>query len=263
MKDILHFSHGNGFPAGSYSTLLSYLSDDFDIGVIDRLGHHEDYPVTDNWSYLVKQLIDFFESTYSQPVYAVGHSLGGILSMMVAAQRPDLVKGLIMLDAPLLTAFEAHGLAIVKRLGLMDKVTPSGRTIGRKEEWDSIEQASKYFRGKRLFSDFDDRCLNDYVKNGTQTQLDGRRRLHFNVDAEISIYRTIPSNLHRTERLNMPSAVIAAKYSDVFKRHHGHKMKRQLGMNVSWVEGTHMFPLEKPEITASLIKKYIASWQKL
>ena len=97
MKDILHFSHANGFPAGSYSTLLSYLSDDFEIGMIDRLGHHKDYPVTDNWSFLVKQLIDYFECTYTQPVYAVGHSLGGILSMMVATQRPDLVKGLIML----------------------------------------------------------------------------------------------------------------------------------------------------------------------
>ena len=110
MKDILHFSHANGFPAGCYSTLFSYLSDDFDIGVIDRIGHHSDYPVTNNWSELVKQLIHYFEQTYSQPVYAVGHSLGGVLSMMVAAQRPDLVKGLIMLDAPFLTAFEGKAI---------------------------------------------------------------------------------------------------------------------------------------------------------
>lgn len=263
MKDILHFSHANGFPAGSYSTLLSYLSDDFEIGMIDRLGHHKDYPVTDNWSFLVKQLIDYFECTYTQPVYAVGHSLGGILSMMVATQRPDLVKGLIMLDAPLLTAFEARSLTLVKRLGWMDKVTPSGRTLGRKEEWGSVEQASNYFRGKRLFSAFDERCLNDYVNNGTQEHIDGGRRLHFNVEAEISIYRTIPSNLHCTKRLSMPSAVIAAKYSDVFKRRHGFKMSRQLGMDVSWLEGTHMLPLEKPEATAKLIKKYISSWQAL
>jgi len=40
-------------------------------------------------------------------------------------------------------------------------------------------------------------------------------------------------------------------------------MKRQLGMSVSWVEGSHMFPLEKPEMTAKQIKSQIASWQKL
>jgi pimeloyl-ACP methyl ester carboxylesterase len=263
MKDILHFSHANGFPAGSYSTLFSYLSDDFDIGVIDRLGHHEDYPVTENWPFLLQQLIDYFERTYSQPVYAVGHSLGGVLSMMVAAQRPDLVKGLIMLDAPFLTAFEAYGLMLVKCLGLIDKVTPSGRTLGRKEEWESVEHALQYFRSKRLFSAFDERCLNDYVNNGTQSHGSGQRRLHFKAETEISIYRTMPNNLHHTQRLNMPAAVIAGKCSDVFKRHHGFKMKRQLGMDVNWVEGSHMFPLESPELTAQLIKKYISSWQAL
>jgi pimeloyl-ACP methyl ester carboxylesterase len=263
MKDILHFSHANGFPAGSYSTLLSYLSDDFDIGVIDRLGHNEEYPVTDNWSYLVRQLIDYFERTYAQPVFAVGHSLGGVLSMMVAAQRPDLVKGLIMLDAPFLTAFEAHGLTLVKRMGLMDKVTPSGRTLGRKEEWDSLDQVFQYFRSKRLFSAFDERCLNDYVQNGTQAHENGRRRLHFKAETEISIYRTIPNNLHHTKRLSMPAAAIAGNDSDVFKRYHGLKMQRQLGMGVSWVEGSHMFPLEKPEMTADAIRQYLLSWQEL
>jgi len=263
MKDILHFSHANGFPAGSYSTLLSYLSDDFEIGSIDRLGHHENYPVTNNWSYLAQELIDYFERTYSQPVYAVGHSLGGVLSMMVAAQRPDLVKGLIMLDSPFLTTFESRSLLWVKRLGLIDKVTPSGRTLGRKEQWNSIDHAAEYFRGKRLFSAFDERCLHDYIQNGTQAVQGGGRQLHFKADTEINIYRTIPDNLHRTRRLDMPAAVIAGKFSDVFKRQHGYKMKRQLGMNVSWVEGSHMFPLEKPEMTANLIKKYLSSWQVL
>lgn len=263
MKDILHFSHANGFPAGSYSTLLSYLSDEFEIGTIDRLGHHANYPVTNNWSFLVKELIDYFEHTYTQPVYAVGHSLGGVLSMMVAAQRPDLIKGLIMLDSPFLTTFEARSLIWVKRLGLIDRVTPSGRTLGRKEEWDSIEHASQYFRSKRLFRAFDERCLNDYVHSGTQPVRGGGRQLHFQADTEISIYRTIPDNLHHTKRLSMPSAVVAGKYSDVFKRQHGFKMKRQLGMSVSWVEGSHMFPLEAPEMTADLIKKYISTWQSI
>ena len=262
MKDILHFSHANGFPAGSYSTLFSHLSDDFDIGVIDRIGHHSDYPVTNNWSELVKQLIDYFEQAYSQPVYAVGHSLGGILSLMVAAQRPDLVKGLIMLDAPFLTAFEAHGIALVKRLGLMDKVTPAGRTLGRKEKWDSVEHAAEYFSQKRLFSAFDKRCLDDYVNFGTQPILGGGSGLHFKADTEISIYRTIPNNLHHTKRLAMPSAVIAGSSSNVFKRHHEVKLKRQLGMEVSWVDGSHMFPLEKPDVTVELIKNYIAGWKR-
>lgn len=261
MKEILHFSHANGFPAGCYKTLFSFLQDDFEIGSIDRLGHSQNYPVTDNWSQLARQLTDELENRYRQPVYLVGHSLGGVLSMMVASQRPDLVKGLIMLDAPFLTRFEAHGLSLVKRLGLIDKVTPAGRTLGRKEEWDSMEEALKYFQQKKLFRQFDRNCLQDYIHHGTVEKPCGGRVLHFDAETEISIYRTIPDNLYKTSEFKMPSAVIAGKYSDVFKKQHSYKMKRQLGMLVSWVEGGHMFPLEQPRLTAQLIKQYIANWQ--
>ncbi len=263
MKDILHFSHANGFPAGSYQTLFSYLSNDFDIGYIERLGHHRDYPVKNNWQDLAQELIDELLSLYTRPVYLVGHSLGGVLSMMVAAQRPELVKGLIMLDSPFLTTFEAHGLTLVKRLGLIDRVTPAGRTLGRQEEWGSLEETSQYFKGKKLFRGFDERCLKDYVEQGTIEAACGKRRLRFNAETEINIYRTIPDNLHNTRRLQMPAAVIAGKYSDVFKKQHGFKMKRQLGMDVQWVEGGHMFPLEKPQLTTSLIKQYIQRWSKI
>lgn len=261
MKDILHFSHANGFPAGSYKTLLSYLHDDFQIGSIDRIGHHEQYPVTNNWDYLVLQLINELETSYQQPVYAVGHSLGGVLSMMVAAQRPDLVKGLIMLDAPFLTHIEALGVNLIKRLGLIDKFTPAGRTLGRQETWPSIPAAEEYFRGKRLFQDFDGRCLADYVNHGTVEVEGGLRQLYFDAATEIQIYRTIPHDLNKTPQLSMPGAVIAGKESDVFKKHHGTKMQRQLGVSVDWVDGGHMFPLERPEQTAGLIKQYIKQWQ--
>ena len=261
MKEILHFSHGNGFPASCYTTLFSYLENDFEIGTIDRLGHHENYPVTDNWDHLIRQLIDELERAYSQPVFVVGHSLGGVLSMIVAAQRPDLVKGLIMLDAPYLTSFESIGLSWVKRLQLMDKFTPAGRTLGRKEVWSSVVEAEEYFRSKKLFQAFDPRCLKDYILNGTIDSGSGERALHFDAATEIEIYRTVPHNLSRLPKLAMPSAVIAGKDSDVFKKHHEKKMKRQLGMKVNWVEGGHMFPLEHPQETAELIKQYLLQWQ--
>jgi pimeloyl-ACP methyl ester carboxylesterase len=261
MKDILHFSHANGFPAGSYQTLFSYLSADFDISFIERLGHKCDYPVANNWQFLAQELIDDLLARYKKPVYLVGHSLGGVLSMMVSAQRPDLVKGLIMLDSPVLTSFEARGLTLVKYLGLIDRVTPAGRTLGRQEEWDSLEATAQYFQGKKLFRAFDARCLKDYVEQGTREAEGGKRILHFDPQTEIKIYRTIPDNLHKIKRLKMPSVVIAGKYSDVFKKHHGFKAKRQLGMEVEWVEGGHMFPLENPQLTTTLIKRYVKQWE--
>ena len=246
---------------GSYTTLLSYLDTDFEIGSIDRLGHHDDYPVTNNWDRLVHELITELETSYSKPVFAVGHSLGGVLSMMVAAQRPDLIKGLIMLDAPFLTKIEAVGVSWSKRLGLIDKITPAARTLGRKEQWDSLAEAQSYFRGKKLFQRFDERCLNDYINHGTVEIDDGKRELHFDADTEIKIYRTIPDNLHKTKKLDMPAVAFAGNSSDVFKKHHEVRMKRQLGMNVEWLKGGHMFPFERPQQTAELINHYLSQWK--
>ena len=46
-KPLIHFSHGNSYPAGSYRQFFSYLSDDFDIRSVDMYGHDPRYPVTD------------------------------------------------------------------------------------------------------------------------------------------------------------------------------------------------------------------------
>ncbi len=39
-----------------------------------------------------------------QPAYFVGHSLGGFVSLMTAAQTPELARGVLLLDSPLLGA---------------------------------------------------------------------------------------------------------------------------------------------------------------
>ena len=38
-KPLLHFAHGNSFPAGVYRQFLDGLRDDFDIHAIDMFGH--------------------------------------------------------------------------------------------------------------------------------------------------------------------------------------------------------------------------------
>ena len=45
------------------------------------------------------------------PVLLVGHSRGGMLARIVAARRPDLVRGLAMLGSPVLDPLDASGLA--------------------------------------------------------------------------------------------------------------------------------------------------------
>ena len=65
----------------------------FAVKAIEKFGHDARYPVTDNWPHLVQQLVDFTEPVVEkagEPVWLVGHSLGGFLSLMAAARQPEL-----------------------------------------------------------------------------------------------------------------------------------------------------------------------------
>ena len=260
-RTILHFSHANGFPAGSYGALLKPLADHYDVRTIDRLAHQAQYPVTDNWAFLEQELIHYFEQHYQHPVIAVGHSLGGLLSYMVAKKRPDLIKALIMLDSPVLTPMQGFGFGLLKRLNLTDRFTPAGRTDGRRSQWSSKEAAYEYFCGKKLMRNFDPQCLRDYVEHGTEwIDADAPEKgvtLRFDPQTEMKIYRTIPHTLRSDRPLRIPSAVIGGQQSDVFLRMNGARMKSKVGMKVKWLPGSHMFPLEHPRNTAETIHQLL------
>ena len=57
MRDVMLFSHANGFPVGTYRKMLGVLADEFDIRAVERFGHDPRFPVTRSWPGLVKELL--------------------------------------------------------------------------------------------------------------------------------------------------------------------------------------------------------------
>lgn len=256
-KDIIHFSHANGFPTGSYTVLLNCLALQYEVGYIDKLAHNQAYPVTDNWQYLADELIDFMQTKYDRPVIAVGHSLGGVLSYMVAKKRPDLVKQVILLDSPIMSKTASWVIKMSKKLNFIDRITPAGRTLGRQETWASETDAFKYFKDKSLFRLTDERCLKDYIKFATEP-FSGGIRLTFDTATEINIFRTIPHNLHLDRHhMRTPMALIYGKQSNVVRPSLLHHARHGLGAYVKSIAGSHLFPLEFPEECAKQIHNSI------
>ena len=120
---LIIFSHANSFPAGCYSILFRSLrGHGHTVKAIDKLGHDPQYPVTSNWPHMVQQIADFTQKEvdkFGKPAYLVGHSLGGFLSLMVAAQHPKLARGVVMLDSPVLGGWRAKTLELAKSTTLI------------------------------------------------------------------------------------------------------------------------------------------------
>lgn len=247
MKELIHFAHGNGFPSLCYKQLLNELQTEFDCCYIDKIGHDPLYPVTENWHNLVNEVISSVRRQANQPVIAVGHSLGGILSLLAAIEEPQLFKAVILLDSPLIGPFKSNMVRLAKALGLIDRVTPAFRTKGRREYWQSREHLLPYLKSRDLFKTFSDACLEDYIEYGLEHRADGYY-LKFDRHIEYLIYRTLPHVLPSYEgKLIIPTTLIYGDKSTVVDRMDVGYMEKNFNIKCYKTKGTHLFPMEHPK----------------
>ena len=230
----------------------------FEVHAIDKFGHDPAYPVTDNWPHLVQQLADCAAAHQAdgQPAFLVGHSLGGILSLMCAALHPELARGVLLLDSPILGGWKATTLGLAKRTQLVGALSPGQLSKKRRNHWPDRNAMLEHFRHKRAFAKWDPGVLADYVDCGS-VERDGQRWLAFDRDIETRIYNTLPDNLSvllRRHPLKCPVAFIGGTHS---------REMRQVGMEftakvargrVMMLDGSHLFPMEKPVATAAAIE---------
>ncbi|MBE0615871.1 MAG: alpha/beta hydrolase [Burkholderiales bacterium] len=255
-RDILHFSHANGFPAASYHKFLGDLESDFRIGSINCIGHDPAYPVTDGWPHLLAQLIDHLVAHYRTPVVGMGHSLGGYLTFMAAVQRPELFKCIILLDAPISGHFKGTAFGMLKRLGMVDRITPARATRERRRDWTSTEEMIAHFGRRKIFRDFDPDCLRDYAERGAARE-GGRVRLLFDPEIEYQIYRSVPHDLvYYCNRLKLPAGFIGGRHSNVLKQVGLANTRRNF--RVKRIEGGHLFPFERPQAAAEAVRQLAA-----
>lgn len=259
MSQPLFFAHANGFPSATYSKLFAALAPDYAVRHLEQHGHDPRFPVDDNWTSLVDELIHHLEQG-AAPVWGVGHSLGGVLHYHAALRRPELYRGVVMLDSPVLTLVDRVVIRAAKRFGFIDRITPAGRTLGRREAFADPLEARDYFAGKRLFREFDPDCLDAYVRHGLQPAEQGLR-LKFDPATEISIYRSVPHTAPGCpQQLSVPLALVRGQRSRVVLPHQARALRRLANSEYHHLAGGHMFPLERPQDTALLLRQLFQRW---
>ncbi|KQP23557.1 alpha/beta hydrolase [Pseudorhodoferax sp. Leaf267] len=268
---MIVFSHANSFPASTYRVLFASLRErGFTVEAVDKYGHDPKYPVTNNWPHLVQHLVDFAtEQTqrHGQPAWLVGHSLGGFLSLMAAAQAPTLARGVLLIDSPVVGGWRATTLGLAKRTQLVGSVSPGRISRARRNAWPDAAAALEHFRHKKVFARWDPQVLADYIEHGTHDEGEGehkRRVLGFDRDVETAIYNTLPDNLDQLLRrhpLKCPLAFLGGRESAEMRQVGMAMTARLIGADgrgdpgrVTMLDGSHLFPMERPLATAAAIE---------
>lgn len=250
-KPILSFVHANGFPGQSYRNVWAPLAEYFELQIVDRLGHHPDYPIESNWSRSVDEYLAQLP-TDRGPIVALGHSFGGVIVYMAALKAPERFAAVVMLDPPWMRGPDRWSLKLGKRLGLIDRMTPAGKTRGRRAHWPSRDQASETLRRKGLFRRFTDTSFNDYMTAGLEASPQGGVKLRFDPEVEVNIFRNLPDHLGRRANPSVPAGLIYGQQSDLLNPK---RLARLKSLNIAFdsVPGGHMFPFEHPTLACQCV----------
>ncbi|MEO8122274.1 MAG: alpha/beta hydrolase [Rhodoferax sp.] len=261
---LIIFSHANSFAASTYGVLFKSLkARGFTVKAIEKFGHDSQYPVTNNWPHLVQQLIDFTQAEVNKagkPAFLVGHSFGGFVSLMAAACAPELARGVVLVDSPILGGWRATTLGVIKSTQMVGSWSPGAISRKRRNSWASQAAALEHFQHKKAFARWDPQVLQDYIAHGTHDEGHGdekKRVLSFDRAVETAIYNTLPHNLDallKRHPLKCPAAFLGGTQSVEMKQVGMSMTEKVTKGRIMMLEGSHLFPMEKPVATAAALE---------
>jgi len=98
--DPLVLMHGDLVDSRFFEPNLGALAERFHVYTPERRGrgHSPDLPGPITYQLMADDTIAFLEAVVGEPADLVGHSDGAFVAMLVAMQRPELVKPLVMIS---------------------------------------------------------------------------------------------------------------------------------------------------------------------
>jgi pimeloyl-ACP methyl ester carboxylesterase len=173
--DVL-FIHATGLNALSYRNMLAPLGERHTILAIDTRGHGLTQLPLRLWGYTSwnrhrDDVIELLSTHFNGPVTLAGHSMGGCVSLLVAGKRPDLTRGVCMLD-PVIRPQLRDLPKNAPRGGLRNSAIVRGARR-RRARFVSKHEAFNALHGRGFFTTWPDEALRDYVEDGFRATEEG------------------------------------------------------------------------------------------
>ncbi len=265
---IMHIALANGFPPLTYQPLLKPFTDHYRVISLPPRGLWPDISAPpeqpDNWESVAQDLLDGLRENQFSDVIAIGHSFGAVASMMAVLREPDRFRALILLDPTMLPPHVMEMIKTMNEQGLMPRFPLVEQAQMRRNQFDDVQAAFDYWRGKSLFKDWSDEALWLYTRSLTRPAADGTGvELMWPREWEAYYYMSINPNVwDDVPRLNglLPTLVVSGGTTDTFVAESVEKAKELLpdATHVTIPGYGHLFPHSAPDATRQVIADWLA-----
>ncbi|HEY6283662.1 MAG TPA: alpha/beta hydrolase [Nitrososphaerales archaeon] len=222
-----------------------------------REGDVSDSTVQNNAS----DLKGFIEKAGGGPVDLVGHSYGGFISAFLAADHPDLVRNLVLVEAAISTLLVADQTSSAQSLGLLFR-SPSVALSGRRFQTKSLGPSLKALDGGQVEKAVELNVDGVQDSMGAFRRLsEGARKMMLDNARTIAELRTTFPRFTATEagRISAPTMVVNGQDSALWLRRIGELTAKAIpkARRVT-VPGARHFPhMENPEVFNSNVLDFL------
>jgi pimeloyl-ACP methyl ester carboxylesterase len=260
-KPLLVFTHATGFNAGTYRELLGPLAESFRILAPDQRGHGlspaEAIPDDlKSWDLFRDDLVALLD-VLGEPALLSGHSMGGRVAMLAAAQRPDLASGLVMIEPVLMHPKVSRLLWKARRSGSPPPNPLAQGAARRRSVFGTRQMMFDAYKGRGAFATWPDEMLLDYIEGGTRALPNGEVELSCAPAWEAATFASAGHSFWRAlGRVACPVHVLYAETESTLREGVPEPIReRQPDWILQLVPGTtHFLPMERPELVRDAIR---------
>lgn len=245
-RKVIHFMPGTAFGCKIYWPFLSRLAEDYDIFWHDYQGHGDSCSGSgefDGWQATVDRAVEIIKAMklleQYENVVGMGHSYGGCMTIILAAENPEVFSDLVLTDPFMVT--EAQEVSYRTMIPMLAEKTRKKDPV-----WKSEQEFRDYLSKRFMFQNWGEEAIQATLKHNLHQESTGALRLRCPPSIEAGVYEDeVPALWPSVDKLEVQTTIISGNQTVPYFAE-AHRLAAELKSNIALikVEGGHNFMQE-------------------